>query len=52
MSAASVILIVLGILWLVAVIPWPNNQWPWAGGLVAFLFCAVLALHVFHAVGL
>jgi len=53
MSTAAVILLVLGILWLVSVVPWPQSQVPgWAGNVVAFLFCVVLALHVFHAVGL
>ena len=53
MCPAAVILLVLGVIWGVSVIPWPNNPAPaWSGNLVAFLFCAVLALHVFHAVGL
>lgn len=52
MTPAAVILLVLGILWLVSVIPWPQAPPPWAGGIVAFLFCVVLALHVFRFAGL
>jgi hypothetical protein len=52
-NPSAVILLVLGILWLVSAIPWPQSQVPgWAGNVVAFLFCVVLALHVYHAVGL
>ena len=52
MSPAAVILLVLGVLWLVTAVPWPNNQTERFSPLVAFLFCAVLALHVFRFAGL
>ena len=52
MSVAAVILLVLGVIWAVTAIPWPNNQTGQYSPFVAFLFCVVLALHVFHGLGL
>jgi hypothetical protein len=52
MTPAAVILLVLGIIWFVTAAPFPNNQWGNYSGFAGFLFCVVLALHVFHALGL
>lgn len=53
---ASVILLVLGLLWGASLFAWYNNRtapWgPYALGAVGFFFCVVLAFHVYHAFGL